>query len=99
MGRVHIPVWMQGLSDADLNFIKRFVLCSGSIKDMSEAYGVSYPTMRDRLDRLIEKICLSDREKDDSYIRLVRRMTIDGMIGVETAATLISAYRETKKGA
>lgn len=58
MGRVQIPVWMQGLSDADLNFIKRFVLCSGSIKDMSEVYGDSYPTMRGRLDRLIEKICL-----------------------------------------
>ena len=57
MGRVQIPVWMQGLSDADLNFIKRFVLCSGSIKDMSEAYGVSYPTMRGRLDRLIETLC------------------------------------------
>lgn len=55
--------------------------------------------MRGRLDRLIEKICLSDREKDDSYIRLVKGMTIDGMIGVETAAKLISAYRETKKGA
>ncbi len=33
-----------------------FVLVSGSIKDLARQYGVSYPTMRQRLDRLIERV-------------------------------------------
>jgi len=33
-----------------------FVLASGSVKDLAEAYGISYPTMRSRLDALIERL-------------------------------------------
>ena len=48
--------WLEHLEDEDLAFIKRFVLFSGSLKDLADAYNVSYPTLRLRLDRLIEKI-------------------------------------------
>ena len=33
-----------------------FVLASGSVKDLAEAYRVSYPTMRSRLDALIGRL-------------------------------------------
>ena len=36
--------------------IQAFVLVSGSIKDLAGRYGVSYPTMRQRLNRLIERL-------------------------------------------
>lgn len=35
--------------------VLELVLQSGSIKGLAKAYGVSYPTMRQRLDRLIER--------------------------------------------
>jgi hypothetical protein len=41
------------LSDADLEFVLRLVLASGSLKELAQGYGVSYPTIRARLDRLI----------------------------------------------
>ncbi|PZO98542.1 MAG: hypothetical protein DI615_03980, partial [Gardnerella vaginalis] len=45
----HIPRWMANLTDEDMSFIKNFVLSSGSLKEMSQMYQVSYPTMRIRL--------------------------------------------------
>ena len=38
--------WMDFLEDEDLAFIKRFILFSGSLKDLADAYNVSYPTLR-----------------------------------------------------
>ena len=53
--------WTAGLADEDLSFIKRFILASGSLKELAGVYGISYPTVRLRLDRLIEKVKLLDR--------------------------------------
>ena len=50
-----LPIWMTNLNDEDIAFIKRFVLSSGSLKEMANQYEVTYPTVRNRLDRLIEK--------------------------------------------
>jgi hypothetical protein len=44
------------LSEDDLNMVAALVLASGSIKDLAASYGVSYPTMRHRLDGLIERL-------------------------------------------
>jgi hypothetical protein len=44
------------LDEEDLNMVTAFILVSGSIKDLAHRYGVSYPTMRQRLDRLIERV-------------------------------------------
>ena len=51
-----VPEWMAGLEEEDLVFIKKFVLSSGSLKEVAGQYGVTYPTVRLRLDRLIQKI-------------------------------------------
>lgn len=57
-----IPGWMAQLEEEDVAFIKRFVLASGSLKQIAGEYGVTYPTVRLRLDRLIQKIELGERE-------------------------------------
>ena len=54
MAITKIPIWMENLEDEDISFIKNFVLKSGSLKDIAEVYEVTYPTVRLRLDRLIE---------------------------------------------
>ena len=38
--------WIEDLSEEDLAFIKRFILSSGSLKDMAKQYNVTYPTIR-----------------------------------------------------
>jgi hypothetical protein len=44
------------LDDADQEFVVRLVLASGSLKDLAKSYGVSYPTIRIRLDRVIGRL-------------------------------------------
>ena len=51
-----IPEWMAELDEEDVSFIRNFLLCSGSLKEVAGRYRVSYPTVRLRLDRLIQKI-------------------------------------------
>ena len=41
------------ISSEDQQFALAFILCSGSLKQMAKLYGVSYPTVRNRLDDLI----------------------------------------------
>jgi len=44
------------IGEDDQQFILNFVRCSGSLKDLAKQYGVSYPTVRNRLDNLIERL-------------------------------------------
>ncbi|MBQ2697525.1 MAG: DUF2089 family protein [Clostridia bacterium] len=92
-----IPEWISGLEEEDLAFIKRFLLASGSLKEMARQYGVSYPTVRLRLDRLIQKIQLSESAEGDPYIALIKELAIDERLDLETARLLIQAYKKTKK--
>ena len=57
-----VPEWMAGLEEEDVEFIRKFLLASGSLKEMAGAYGVTYPTVRLRLDRL----CLLYTSKRDN---------------------------------
>ena len=92
----HLPEWLANLAEEDLAFIKNFVLSSGSLKQMSQLYQVSYPTMRLRLDRLIEKIRLNDNETEDPFILLVKSLAIDDRHDVDTARILIDEYRKRR---
>ena len=42
----------------DQVFVSEFVRSHGSIKDMEKAFGVSYPTVKNRLNRIIEQLQL-----------------------------------------
>jgi hypothetical protein len=44
------------LGDEDLKFIIHFVRASGSLKQMARIYRQSYPTIRNRLNEIIEKL-------------------------------------------
>ena len=92
-----MPAWMAELDEEDLAFVKKFLLSSGSLKEVAALYGVSYPTVRLRLDRLIEKIRLAETEGEDPYVAQIKRLALDGRLDYETAKLLISEYRKTKE--
>ena len=92
-----IPAWMADLEDQDLTFIKKFILASGSLKEVASVYGVGYPTVRLRLDRLIQKIQLTETAEADPYVSLIKRLAVDDKLDVETARLLLQAYRKTKE--
>lgn len=87
--------WIEHLSDEDVAFLKRFVLVSGSLKDLASSYGISYPTVRLRLDRLIEKIKVWDSEEITSdFERVLRGMYAEGRIDMGTLKQLLAAHRQ-----
>jgi hypothetical protein len=47
---------LAALPREDLDLVMELVLQSGSLKDLAAAYGVSYPTIRLRVDRVIERL-------------------------------------------
>lgn len=94
-----LPKWMTGLSEEDLHFIQRFVLASGSLKELADQYGISYPTVRGRLDRLIEKINLLDSRKEKSSFHTeVKLLVIEGRLDLSTAKKLIQSYEKSISG-
>lgn len=92
-----VPDWMTGLEEEDMAFIRNFLLCSGSLKEVASHYGVTYPTVRLRLDRLIQKIRLSEERAQDPYIALIKRLAVNEKIDFEAARLLINAYRKEKE--
>ena len=95
---MEIPSWMAELNEEDWQFVKRFVLASGSLKEMAKQYGISYPTVRLRLDRLIEKIEILESPKIKSaFHRKIQLMVADGRLDFATAKALIRAHEESSK--
>lgn len=93
-----IPEWMINLDDEDIAFIKRFILSSGSLKEIAKQYEVTYPTVRLRLDKLIQKIQISDDAANEPYISLIKRLAINDKLDFDTAKILVTEYKKTKKG-
>jgi hypothetical protein len=86
--------WVDRLNDEDRSFLKRFLLSSGSLKAVAEEYGISYPTVRLRLDRLIEKIKIFDSEQIVSeFERQLRAQHVDGKIDHQTMKQLLDAHK------
>lgn len=86
--------WMDELADEDLSFIKRFVLASGSLKELARVYGISYPTVRLRLDRLIEKVKLLDgRHIVSPFERALRLQHAEGRIDQQSLKLLLDAHQ------
>lgn len=95
----NIPNWICELEPEDLKFIKNFIFASGSLKTIAKQYEVTYPTVRLRLDRLIQKIELNDAEEKKPFISLIKKLAIDEKLDIETTRILISAYNKECKGA
>ena len=90
-----IPEWITDLDEEDVAFIKRFLLASGSVKDMARQYGVTYPTVRLRLDRLIQKIKVSEDTESEPYVALIKRLAINDKLDFDTAKILIGEYKKS----
>ncbi len=91
-----VPEWMANLEDEDISFIKRFILASGSLKEIAKQYDVTYPTVRLRLDRLIQKIQISEDVESEPYVSLIKRLALNDKIDFETAKILVSEYKKEK---
>jgi len=92
-----VPDWMSNLEDEDMVFIKNFLQASGSLKEIARQYGVTYPTVRLRLDKLIQKIKISEDTENDPYIALIKRLAVNDKLDFDTAKILIKEYKKRKE--
>jgi len=92
-----VPEWMANFEDEDITFIKKFLQASGSLKEIARQYDVTYPTVRLRLDKLIQKIQISEDISNDVYVALIKRLAVNDKIDFDTAKVLISQYKKMRE--
>lgn len=86
------------LDETDLEFIVRFVLASGSLKDIAAQYSVSYPTIRARLDQVIERLgAIVDGRRPDPMNELLARLIERGEITGSAAKLIQRTWRENRE--
>jgi len=51
------------LSKEQLKFIEVFIMCRGNIKDVEKELGISYPTVRAKLDEVINSLAYKGNSK------------------------------------
>lgn len=76
------------LTEDELNFIEVFVLNRGNIKDVEKALSVSYPTVRNKLDQVIE--ALGHKVSRESSRIEILSMLNDGQLTAEEATKLLN---------
>ncbi|MDF9867048.1 hypothetical protein OKW22_000607 [Bacilli bacterium PM5-3] len=86
--------WFIDLSEEDGEFIKKFVIYSGSLKKLSQVYNVSYPTVRIRLDNLIEKISHENTDTELEYINFIKDVMSEYEVSSKATKKLIKKYIE-----
>ncbi len=68
-GQYELPP-LAGLCPDDQAFILDFLKASGSLKEMAKLLGLSYPTVRNRLDEIIERVKIAENpenNKEENY--------------------------------
>lgn len=95
---MNVPNWLRQLDETDIHFLKRMLLASGSLKQLAEEYEVSYPTIRQRLDRVIQRVRQADSNPDDDpFESKVRQLVSDNDLNPSTARDLLELHRATRQ--
>lgn len=68
------PCEFCSLPEDDLHFLKVFVKCRGSIKEVEKEMGISYPTVRGKLDALIKSLGLEVISKETEIDKESRKI-------------------------
>jgi hypothetical protein len=83
----------------DLDIIVELVLRSGSLKDLASAYGVTYPTIRLRLDRVIERLRAAvNGNQPDPLKELLARLVERGEISISGARSVHVLVQDLLRG-
>lgn len=88
LGRFH------SLAPEQLEFLEVFIRARGNFKDVERELGISYPTVRSRLDAVIRSLGFQsdvepDREATAERRKEILRQLADGKIGADDAASLL----------
>src|SRR5215510_105164 len=68
------PPQLAQLSLEDQVFVTAFVRCHGSIKEMERIFGVSYPTIKSRLNRIAQNLDFVETDPAPSGADIIDRL-------------------------
>jgi hypothetical protein len=86
---------LERLTDDDRDFVLRFLLASGSLKELAQAYGVSYPTIRARLDKLLDRLrALLAGRKPDAMADCLADFVARGETTAGAARAILKLHRQ-----
>jgi len=87
------------LTEEELDLVLQLTLVSGSLKDLAQAYQVSYPTIRIKVDRLIERLRqIVGGTPPNPMMQLLADLVERGEITVAAARALRDLYRRQFEG-
>lgn len=86
------------LSDQQLEFVEVFLRCRGVIKNVEDMLGISYPTVRGRLNDVLETLGLASDDDSAANQRRLRRKILTDLsaqrISAEEALELLASAPE-----
>jgi len=88
LGRFH------ALSPDQLEFLETFIRARGNIKDVERELGISYPTVRSRLDAMIRALGFPSQAEPDrgnERRKEILRELAEGRIAADDAANLLES--------
>ena len=77
-----------GLNESEKGFLSTFIKCRGNIKEVEKDLGISYPTVRNRLDNIISRLGYENRrtaEVTEERKNIIKQLE-DGEITADEAA-------------
>ncbi|HFU5892565.1 MULTISPECIES: DUF2089 family protein [Enterococcus] len=86
--------WFDYLENEEKEFIRQLILASGSLKELAKVYDVSYPTVRLRLDRVINKVKLYSEQQNNPFVSSIMQMVIEDKISLDSANEIINNYKK-----
>lgn len=79
------------LTEEELEFVEIFVMNRGSIKEVEKELGISYPTVRNKLDSIIQALGHTVKS-EDSRLEILR-MVDEGSITAEEASQMLKELK------
>ncbi|MFL0194025.1 DUF2089 domain-containing protein [Clostridium sp. WILCCON 0269] len=80
------------LEEEHLNFMEVFLKCRGNIKDVEKELGISYPTVRAKLDEVVSALGYTVAKKPTSSNKEIIDMLEKGEISAEQAINMIKEH-------
>jgi len=83
-GEIALPT-LARLTPEEREFVEVFVLCGGSLKDAGQVLGISYPTVRTRLDQVIAALKNLSGQSEETRLSILDKLE-KGEINAKEAA-------------
>ncbi len=85
-GDIHVPP-LARLTGDEMRLAEALVLAGGNLKVLAAELGITYPTLRKRLDRVVERLgeeVARDRGRIDQILAEIETGTLDPEAGIRT---------------